>query len=244
MAQPAGAAELEALVRGVDVAIVVAYGRIIPLQALEAVPFGFVNVHFSLLPRWRGAAPVQHAILAGDESTGVSLMQLDEGLDTGPVLGSIEVTIGDDERAGELTARLAGHGAELLGALLPPFVEGRIAPELQDGRAATAAPRIVTADAQLTKDMDATRVLRTVRAFHPKPGAWMLVDGDRVKALDAAPAPAGPEPGLIEAGPDGALLGTIEGAVELLEVQPEGKAPMSGRAWMNGRRGSPGRVGS
>ncbi len=236
--QPPSAAGIGALVADVDVAVVVAYGRIIPEAVLESVPFGFVNVHFSLLPRWRGAAPVQHALLAGDTTTGVSLMQLDAGLDTGPVLGSLEVHIGEDERAGELTARLAGHGAELLATVLPAYVGGRVAPEPQPREGATRAPAVTTGDARITADHTAAAVVRAVRAFHPKPGAWAVIDGERFKIHDAILAPAGPPPGTIDTVGDAVVLGAPDGHVELLTVQPQGKAPMPAEAWMNGRRGA------
>ncbi len=238
LAQPRRAAELTDL--DVDVAVVVAYGQLLPAAVLELPRRGFVNVHFSLLPRWRGAAPVARAILAGDRVTGVSLMVLDEGMDTGPVLATEETPIGDGEPAGALTARLAGRGAALLADYLPAWVRGDLAPEPQDDAAATLAPKLHVDGARLDRTLGATEVLRRVRAFHPRPGTWAVVEGERLKILAAAPTRnAGLRPGRIEPKGGEAVLTTGDGAVSLVTVQPAGKGPMSGRAWMNGRRGEP-----
>ncbi len=238
VAQPRRARELAEL--DVDVAVVVAYGQILPGALLAQPPHGFVNVHFSVLPRWRGAAPVARAILAGDEATGVSLMVLDEGMDTGPVLATEETPICDSETAGEVTARLAALGAALLGDYLPAYVRGDLAAEPQDGAAATLAPKLEPAEAEISRQHGAAEVLRRVRAFHPRPGAWAQVEGERIKVLAAAPTQsAGLRPGRIELKGGEAVLTTGDGSVALVTVQPAGKAPMPGAAWMNGRRGEP-----
>ncbi len=238
IAQPRHVGELADL--DVDVAVVVAYGQILPAPVLALPRRGFVNVHFSVLPRWRGAAPVARAILAGDATTGVSLMVLDEGMDTGPVLAREETQIGELERAGELTARLAARGASLLADYLAAYVRGDVVPEAQDDEAATLAPKLTTAEARIDRAAPADDVLRRVRAFHPRPGAWLEADGERLKVLAAAPtADAGLRPGRIEAKGGEAVLTTGVGSVALLIVQPSGKAPMPGAAWMNGRRAEP-----
>ena len=226
-----------------DVAVVVAYGQLLPPDLLAVPRCGFVNVHFSLLPRWRGASPVVRAILAGDSLTGVTLMQLDAGLDTGPVLAVSPARVGPEETAGELTARLAEAGAALLVEQLPAYLEGRLVPRPQPAEGATAAARVRVAEAFVDPSRHhAQAVLRGVRAFDPRPGAWTELDGVRVKLWRARPAAgAGPAPGVAAWADGTVLLGTADGAVELLEVQPEGRHRMAAADWMRGRRLQPAR---
>ncbi len=227
-----------------DVAVVVAYGQILPPDLLAVPPHGFVNVHFSLLPRWRGASPVVRAILAGDGVTGVTLMQLDAGMDTGPVLAVSPTRVGDDETAGELTGRLAVVGAALLAEHLPAWVAGEITPRPQPEAGATAAARVRVEEAFVDPTRHrAAAVLRAVRAFDPRPGAWTEMDGGRLKLWRARPAGgAGPGPGVAAAGEGGVvLLGAADGPVELVEVQPEGRHRMAAGDWMRGRRRQPAR---
>ncbi len=242
VAQPRRAGELTGL--DVDVAVVVAYGQLLPASVLAQPPHGFVNVHFSVLPRWRGAAPVARAILAGDEVTGISLMLLDEGMDSGPLLATEETPIGATETAGALTARLAGRGAAVLADYLPAYVRGDITAEPQDDASATLAPKLDVTEAEIGRQHGAAQVLRHVRAFHPRPGAWVMIEGERLKLLAAAPTQnAGLRPGRIELKGAEAVLTTGDGSVALVTVQPAGKAPMPGAAWMNGRRGEPAELG-
>ncbi len=241
--QPARAGEIAELLRTLelDVAVVVAYGQLLPAALLAAPRRGFVNVHFSLLPRWRGAAPVQRAILAGDHKTGVSLMVLDEGLDTGPVLATATTAIDPGESAGGLTARLAGSGAVLLGEHLPRYVTGDLDAAAQDDGAATAAPKVTVAEARVTASMTAASLVRRVLAFDPRPGAWAEVDGERIGIVAASTAGAdGPQQGRIELHEGSVLVGCGDGPAELHRVQPAGRAVMDAAAWMNGRRGQPG----
>lgn len=225
-----------------DVAVVAAYGQLLKPALLEVPARGFVNVHFSLLPRWRGASPVVRAILAGDEATGVSIMRLDEGLDTGPVYATAATPIRAADTGGTLTARLAALGARLLADTLPGIVEGSCTAAAQDDAAATAAGKVHTAEAFVDPVHHSARaVLRAVRAFAPKPGAWGAVGGQRVKLMAAAPADAGPEPGVAELRGADVVLGTRDGAVALRIVQPSGKGPMAAADWMRGRRGEPAR---
>lgn len=229
--------------RAVDVAVVVAYGQLLP-PALLAVPaHGFLNLHFSLLPRWRGASPVVRAILAGDTLTGVTLMVIDEGLDTGPVVAMEPTPIGAEETAGELTGRLAEMGAGLLARSLDPYLTGGLVPRPQPAEGATAAARVRVEEAFIDPTRHrATAVRRAVRAFDPKPGAWTVLDGARIKLWRAASAAGlGPEPGVVEAAGRSVLLGAADAPVALLEVQPPGKARMDAAAWMRGRRGEPAR---
>jgi len=237
--QPGNQADLLSLFRhrNLDVAVVVAYGRILRPEILASTESGFVNVHFSLLPRWRGAAPVERAILAGDETTGVSLMVIDEGLDTGPVFAVADTPINEHESAGQVTGRLSWIGADVLRETLDSYRHGHLRPAAQMATGATSAPRLATAEAQLNVTLPATAFARAVRAFNPRPGAWVEAGGERLKILEVGPAAVGPAAGSIEIINGAPILGLTNGAVELVELQLSGKAPVSGRAWANGRRG-------
>jgi methionyl-tRNA formyltransferase len=216
---------------GARLGVVVAFGQLLPVPLLEALPLGFVNLHFSLLPRWRGAAPVERAVLAGDAETGVCLMELEAGLDTGPVYASASVSIGEHESAGELRARLVDVGTRLLVDHLPDV--GVTEPVPQVGEP-TYADKLTVEEFALDPARPAAELDRLVRAGNPRPGAWMHVGGRRVKVwrAHAEPASAG-APGVIAAG--GALV-TADGVLALDEVQPEGKRAMSGAAWRAGLR--------
>ncbi len=226
-----------------EVAVVVAYGQILPPDLLAVPAHGFVNVHFSLLPRWRGASPVVRAILAGDELTGVTLMQLDPGMDTGPVLAVAPARVGEEESAGELTARLAVMGAGMLVEHLPAYVAGDLAPRPQLEEGATAAARVRVEEAFVDPTRHHTQaVLRAIRAFDPRPGAWTDFDGVRVKLWRARAASGASLAAGVAAVVGGkVLLGAADGAVELLEVQPEGRNRMAAGDWMRGRRLEPAR---
>ena len=218
-----------------DVATVVAYGSILPAALLGIPPKGFVNVHFSLLPRYRGAAPVQWAIRNGDETTGVSIMVLTEGMDEGPVLAMEEEPIRPDDSTGSLGERLAPIGAHLLVRTLPGYVRGDIDPIAQDPEAATYAPKLTTADARIDWTGGARQIHDLVRALDPEPGAWSIVDGTRLKVFRTSLTDVPLEPGEILV--DGGLtVGTGEGALCLLEVQPAGKKKMTGEDFARGSR--------
>ena len=244
IAQPATHEDLLEIVESsiADVAVVVGYGRILRPAALAAVPAGYVNVHFSLLPRWRGAAPVERSILAGDPRTGVTLMVLDEGMDTGPLLGMYETDIDADETGGSLTARLAYDGAHLLHAVLPEYVRGRVHPAPQMASGATHAARLTTAEAQVTADTTAAHAHRMVRAYSPRPGAWAMVDGVRVKLWRVTTADAIVPAGHIEVIAGRPTLGLRGGALALEALQPAGKRVLTGIEWSNGRQGAPARL--
>jgi len=237
--QPHNSTEIEKLFSGrdLDVAVVVAYGRILNPQVLATTKTGFVNVHFSLLPRWRGAAPVQRAILAGDDYTGISLMVLDAGMDTGPVLAATETAIADHETAGQLTGRLAGLGAELLGECIEEYVHDQLRPAPQMNTGATIAPRVTVREAHLDVESTPTEFAQAVRAFNPRPGAWVRGEGQRLKVFEVGPSGSGPAPGVVQIINGAPILGLGTGAVELVRVQPAGKGIVSGREWANGRRG-------
>jgi methionyl-tRNA formyltransferase len=213
---------------GVELGVVVAYGRIIRPPVLGAVPL--VNVHFSLLPRWRGAAPVERAILAGDERTGVCLMELEEGLDTGPVYRRAETAIGAGESAEELRGRLAELGR---GLLVDALAEGLGEPEAQAGEV-TYAAKIEPGERHLEWGRPAVELLRVVRIGR----AWTTWEGKRLLVLAAEPGTGEAEgaPGHL----DQTLVTTGSGVLRLLTVQPEGRAPLDAAAWVRGARPRPG----
>jgi len=221
---------------GFDIGVVVAYGRLLRPEVLKAAAFGYLNVHFSLLPRWRGAAPVERSILAGDDTTGVSLMKLDQGLDTGPVVAVREVEIAPDDTAGTLTARLAHVGADLLIDSLDDFVSGRRSPAPQLSAGVTEASRLSTAEAQLHGRLAVEDAERMVRGFNPRPGAWMTVDGERIKVFEAYIDSSSVSPGVLTFVEDRPVVGFQGGALAVTSVQPAGHKMMTGLAWANGRR--------
>jgi len=244
IAQPATKEELWEALSGAsfDVGLVVAYGRLLEQRVLDLAPFGFVNVHFSLLPRWRGPAPVERAIMASDETTGVSLMLIDEGLDTGPVIAVVETPIEDDESGGSLTGRLSYLGAMLVDQNMPEYLNGRLEPAPQISAASSTAPMLDRAETRINGNWPVDTAERAVRAFHPRPGAWLLIDGVRHKLLRASFSDARVSAGSVEAVEGVPVAGFGDGSLELVTLQPEGKAKQAGTAWLNGRRGSGGTI--
>lgn len=220
-------AELSALAP--DLIVVAAYGLILPQAVLDVPTAGCLNVHASLLPRWRGAAPIQAAILAGDRQTGVSLMAMTAGLDCGPVYATATIDIEAGQTAGQLTETLAGLGARLLADRLDAIVAGRLAPVAQDESRATYAPRIDKEDARLDWALPAGLLARRVRAYNPAPGAWFLVDGERIKcALAESREGVGAPPGtVVAAGGDGIVVSCGEGALALTSLQRPGRRPVT-----------------
>jgi methionyl-tRNA formyltransferase len=222
-----------------DACPVVAYGGLIPPAALAVPAHGWVNLHFSLLPAWRGAAPVQHAILAGDEVTGACTFLLEEGLDTGPVFGAVTEEIGRNDTSGDLLNRLAVDGARLLVATLDGIEEGRLAPVPQPAEGISHAPKLTTEDARIDWKTPALHIDRQVRACTPAPGAWTTLDGERVKIFPVAPIPGVTElePGVILADKRGLQVGTGSGhTVRLGDVQAQGKKRMAAADWARGLR--------
>jgi len=217
-----------------ELMVVVAYGQIIPRSVLEIPPRGIVNVHGSLLPRHRGAAPINHAILAGDTVTGVTVMCLDELLDHGPVLAARKTEIGPDEDAAALGERLAVMGAELLVDVLGRFDELR--PLEQDHAAATLAPKLTRTDGELEWDLSADEIDRRVRALQPWPGVTLPLYGTRVKVLRGRPLRGSGQPGeVLAAGSRGVEVAAGRGSYLLEEVQPPGRRPMSPRTLVKSR---------
>jgi methionyl-tRNA formyltransferase len=223
-----------------DVLVVAAYGLILPPEVLAWPRHGCVNIHASLLPRWRGAAPVERAILAGDRETGISLMQMDAGIDTGPVIEQIRVPIADDDTGATLTSRLAGAGAEAIVAALARLREAgtlRATPQSEAG--ATYAPKLARAEAAIDWTAGSADIARRVRAFAPLPGATATLGGRsiRVRRADAVAAPgARARPGtVVAAGPAGIVVACGEGALRIAELQPAGGRAMSAAAFVAGR---------
>jgi methionyl-tRNA formyltransferase len=222
---PVTARVLDVVDSGAELGVVVAFGRLIKPEVLARVPM--INVHFSLLPRWRGAAPVERAILAGDDETGVDIMALEEGLDTGPVYMSRRVAIGPEETADELRARLVELGTEMLVDILSaPLPE----PVPQEGDE-TSAAKLEPAELRIDWSRTAEEIARVVR----RGSAWTTFRGSRLRILRARPAAGVLQPGAV----DGLAVGTTKGVLELLEVQPEGKARQAASAWRNGARLQP-----
>jgi len=212
-----------------DVAVVAAYGLILPVPILEAPKHGCLNVHASLLPRWRGAAPIHRAILAGDELTGVCIMGMEKGLDTGPVYARRETPV-DRKTAGELTAELSGIG----GALMVDVLEriDAISPEAQPDEGVTYATKIDKSEARLDFTLAADQIERHVRAFNPAPGAFFELDGERIKILRARIVPLSGEPGLVV---DNLLtIGCQNGAIWPELVQRAGRAPLETENFLRG----------
>jgi methionyl-tRNA formyltransferase len=217
---------------------VVAYGALLPRTALDVPSHGWVNLHFSLLPAWRGAAPVQHAILAGDEITGATTFLIEEGLDSGPVFGMVTAEIDPRDTAGTLLDRLAADGAGLLLATLDGIADGSLQPRPQPSEGVSAAGKLTPADARVDWSVPALRVDRVVRACTPSPGAWTTLRGKRLKLapVEVTASPDGLRPGAIRVDGDAVNVGTASTPVRLGDVQPEGKAAMPAAAWARGVR--------
>jgi methionyl-tRNA formyltransferase len=218
-----------------DLGIVVAYGHILRPEVLAIPPRGMINVHASLLPRYRGAAPIQHAILKGETETGISIMQMEAGLDSGPVLHRVATPIRQDETAGELAARLAELGAAALVETLSLISGGLGRAQLQDHARATYAPKIDRDMARLVWERDATTLVRQVRAFDPAPGAWAMLNGSLLKLFGAREVAGTGEPGSVLAAGDRLVVAAARGAIALSEVQPAGKTRLPVDAWVRGR---------
>ncbi|MGX4693350.1 methionyl-tRNA formyltransferase [Streptomyces sp. JNUCC 63] len=223
---------------GPDCCPVVAYGALLPRAALDIPAHGWVNLHFSLLPAWRGAAPVQHALMAGDEITGASTFLIEEGLDSGPVYGTVTEEIRPTDTSGDLLTRLAFAGAGLLAATMDGIEDGTLKAVPQPSEGVTLAPKITVEDARVDWTAPALRVDRVVRACTPAPGAWTTFRGERLKLIQVAPVPDRTDlaPGTIAAGKKSVHVGTGSYAVELLWVQAQGKKPMTAADWARGAR--------
>ncbi|WP_232663650.1 methionyl-tRNA formyltransferase [Pseudonocardia sp. TRM90224] len=227
-----------------DCCPVVAYGALVPRTALDIPRHGWVNLHFSLLPAWRGAAPVQAAVRAGDEITGASTFLLEEGLDTGPVFGVVTEAIRPTDTSGELLGRLALSGAQLLLATMDGIEDGSLDAAPQPAEGVSHAPKVLTADAQVDWAEPPLAVGRLVRSVTPAPGAWTTFRGERLGLGPLSLDPAGElptlKPGEVLAEKRRVLVGTAGAPVELGEVRPVGKRAMPAPDWARGVRIEPG----
>jgi methionyl-tRNA formyltransferase len=224
-----------------DCVPVVAYGALVPVSALEIPAYGWINLHFSLLPAWRGAAPVQHAILHGDQTTGASVFQIEAGLDTGPVFGTVVDEIKSGDTSGDLLGRLAVVGAELLVRVLDGIEAGALTAVPQPGDGVSLAPKILVTDAEVRWTDPAFAVDRRIRACTPEPGAWTTLGADRLKLGPVRPVADAPAlaPGEILVEKNRVLVGTATTPVELGDVRAAGKKPMRASDWARGARPAP-----
>jgi methionyl-tRNA formyltransferase len=224
-----------------DLAIVVAYGVILRAGALEAIPNGWFNLHYSLLPKYRGAAPVQHSLLAGEKETGVTLFKIDQGLDTGEILGSVSTVIAPDENAGELLQRLTQLGVSLLNAELPALYSGTFELEEQTGPS-SVAPKISRADAKIDFARSSIQISNLVRAMNPEPVAWCILGEEPMRVLRARAVVNSSvvlQKGEVRVLDNAVYVGCGEQEViELLKVQPASRTAMSAKDWANGLPGS------
>ena len=219
-----------------DLIVVAAFGQILRQEVLDLPPHGCLNVHASLLPRWRGASPIQAAILAGDAKTGVTIMRMDEGLDTGPILSQRAGPIAPDDTAASLSEKLSMLGANLLIDTLPKYLAGELKPTPQPESGITSAPILKKSDGELDPALSAEALARKVRAFNPWPGAFIIWKKQPLKVHRATVITRTSRPGqhLVEGGLP--ALGTANGLLILDEVQPAGKRPMSGSEFLRGTR--------
>lgn len=218
-----------------DVAAIVAYGGLVPPAALAVPRHGWINLHFSLLPAWRGAAPVQRAVMAGDDVTGAVTFLLEEGLDTGPVFGTLTESVGPDDTAGELLERLSRSGAVLLAQTLSAIGAGKASAQPQAGEV-SLAPKLTLEDGHLKWSHPALAISRQARGVTPEPGAWTVLDGQRVKLepVRLRPDVTTLAPGALALHGKSVLVGTGSHAVELTRIQPAGKKMMAAADWARG----------
>ena len=224
-----------------DCCAVVAYGALLGDALLGVPAHGWVNLHFSILPAWRGAAPVQAAIAAGDPVTGATTFQIERSLDSGPVYGVVTETIRPTDTAGDLLDRLSVTGAELLDATMDGIADGTLTAVPQPAEGISVAPKITVDDARIRWDLPAHVVERRIRAVTPNPGAWTMIGDDRVKIGPVRPVPDDPadaalQPGQLDVGKKHLRVGTGTGAVDLGAVQPPGKKAMNAADWARGAR--------
>jgi len=227
---------------GLDAAVVVAYGLLLPKAVLAAPRLGCLNIHASLLPRWRGAAPIQRALMAGDAETGVTIMQMDAGLDTGPMLLQERVPIAPDDDAGSLHDTLASLGARLILRALDGLASGALTAQPQPSAGVTYAAKLTRDDERLDWRRSAEDLVRRVRALSPRPGAWFALAGERLKVLaaDSIPETSEVEPGTIL--DDGLTVACGREALRIVRIQRPGRAPMSAEEFLRGYRVPPGTV--
>ena len=226
--------EISLLVAQCDLVVTIGFGVLLPETVLNIPKFGFINLHFSLLPRWRGAAPVQRALEAGDSTTGVTVFKLDAGMDTGPIYTSLPFDISPTTNTADLLENLASLGVQaVLDAI--SLIESGQSPKVQSSEEATRAYKLTSEEAQIDWSQGSLAIVNKVRAFYPNPGAWSIFRGIKIKIDAAIVNESILKPGEIALQDKAVLVGTGDGAIELLTIKPAGKSAMSAGAWANGQ---------
>ena len=233
--KPDSKEDLGELVKGLDLVVTIGYGFLIPLEILQIPRYGFINLHFSLLPRWRGAAPVQRAVEAGDSATGVTVFQLDAGMDTGPIYQSAQIPLSSTTTSEDLFNILAKLGVDPVLSTLDQISRG-IEPSAQRTDGVTRAYKLSKAEGEIDWSSDAETILRKIRAFDPNPGAWSAFRGQILKINRARLSSESVPLAALVSKERSIFVGTATSALELLEVTPAGKSQMSAIAWANGAR--------
>lgn len=233
--KPESSEEISLLVAQCDLVLTIGFGVLLPKTVLNIPRFGFINLHFSLLPRWRGAAPVQRALEAGDSTSGVTVFKLDEGMDTGPIYTSVPFDISPTANTPDLLENLAVLGVQaVLDAI--SLIESGQSPKVQSNEGATRANKLTSEEAQIDWSQDSLAIVNKVRAFYPNPGAWCIFRELKIKVDAATISESTLKPGEIALLDKRVLVGTGNGAIELLTIKPAGKSAMSAGAWANGQR--------
>jgi len=218
--------------------VVAAYGQILPQEILTLPKYGCINIHASLLPRYRGAAPITWAIVRGETETGNTIMQMDQGMDTGAILLQERIPIDPKDTAGTLTEKLSLQGAKMITTALPLIATGKLLPTVQDSSQATLAPLLKKEDGRIDWEREAQEIHNRVRGMSPWPGAYSVLDNKIVKLIETAVVDGSSEPGrLLEKDRNALFAGTGRGLLQLLTIQPEGKKPMSAAEFLRGHRG-------
>ena len=222
--------------------VVAAYGQILPTEILTLPKYGCINIHASLLPRYRGAAPITWAIVRGETEAGNTIMQMDQGMDTGAILLQERIPIDPKDTAGTLTEKLSKQGAKMITAALPLIAAGKLTPMPQDSSQATLAPLLKKEDGRIDWERGAQAIHDRVRGMNPWPGAYTVLDNKIVKLIETAAVDGSSEPGrLLETDRNTLFAGTGSGLLQLLTIQPEGKKPMSAAEFLRGHRGVAGK---
>lgn len=217
--------------------VVAAYGQILPQEILTLPKYGCINIHASLLPRYRGAAPITWALVRGETETGNTIMQMDQGMDTGPILLQERIPIDPRDTAGTLTEKLSLQGAKMITTALPLIASGKLLPTVQDSSRATLAPLLKKEDGRIDWEREAQEIHNRVRGMSPWPGAYTVLDNKTVKLIETAVVDGSAEPGrLLEKDRNTLFAGTGSGLLQLLTIQPEGKKPMSAAEFLRGHR--------
>lgn len=216
--------------------VVAQYGSIIPKPILESPTHGILNVHTSLLPKYRGASPIQSAIMNGDPETGVTIMQMNEGLDTGPIILQKSLKIGPDDTYAIVDQKLAELGAQALLEAIPAYISGSLQPQTQDEMQVTTCKQLTREDGRINWQKTAQEIYNQYRALTPWPGVWTIWNEQRIKLLKIRPTSQTSKPGLVSVNNDSLIIGSTDGALEIIDLQIEGKKPMDAKTFLNGNK--------